>query len=112
LRSDICVRGFWVSKPAADAANALERGAAATPSTSRTHAEIAPHSGGIAFGIEGWLHWNQLSLVAVIGHVSAAYQPAECAMLYGVAVIVTALVVSTLAAVVVDTTYRAISERH
>jgi hypothetical protein len=69
-------------------------------------------AGGIAFGIEGWLHWNQLSLVAVIGHVSAAYQPAECAMLYGVAVIVTALVVSTLAAVVVDTTYRAISERH
>ena len=33
-------------------------------------------------------------------------------MLFGVAVIVTALVVSTLAAVVVDTTYQAISERH
>jgi predicted MFS family arabinose efflux permease len=33
-------------------------------------------------------------------------------MLFGVAVIVTALVVSTLAAVVVDTTYQAISKRH
>ena len=33
-------------------------------------------------------------------------------MVFGVAVIVTALVVSVLAAVVVDTTYRAISERH
>ena len=33
-------------------------------------------------------------------------------MVFGVAVIVTALVVSALAAVVVDTTYQAISERH
>lgn len=33
-------------------------------------------------------------------------------MVFGVAVIATALVVSTLAAVVVDTTYQAISERH
>jgi hypothetical protein len=33
-------------------------------------------------------------------------------MVFGVAVIVTALVVSTLAAVVVDTTYQAISKRH
>jgi hypothetical protein len=33
-------------------------------------------------------------------------------MLFGVAVIVTALVVSTFAAVVVDTAYQAISERH
>ena len=33
-------------------------------------------------------------------------------MLYGVAVIVTALVVSTLAAVLVDAVYQAISRRH
>ena len=33
-------------------------------------------------------------------------------MLYGVAVIVTALLVSTLAAVLVDTAYQAISQRH
>jgi hypothetical protein len=33
-------------------------------------------------------------------------------MLYGVAVIVTALVVSTLAAVLVDAAYQAISRRH
>ncbi len=33
-------------------------------------------------------------------------------MLFGVTVIVTALVVSTLAAVLVDTAYQAISERH
>jgi hypothetical protein len=32
-------------------------------------------------------------------------------MLFGVAVIVTSLVISTLAAVVVDTTYQAIAER-
>ena len=37
--------------------------------------------------------------------------PVECAMLFGVAVIVTSLVISTLAAVVVDTAYQAIAER-
>ena len=37
--------------------------------------------------------------------------PVECAMLFGVAVIVTSLTVSALAAIVFDTAYQAISER-
>jgi post-segregation antitoxin (ccd killing protein) len=37
--------------------------------------------------------------------------PVECAMMFGVAVIVTSLTVSALAAVVIDTAYQAIAER-
>ena len=37
--------------------------------------------------------------------------PVECAMMFGVAVVVTSLTVSALAAIVVDTAYQAIAER-
>ncbi len=46
-----------------------------------------------------------------LGNTVQRISPVECAMLFGVAVIVTSLVISTLAAVVVDTTYQAIAER-
>jgi hypothetical protein len=49
--------------------------------------------------------------VAVSGHECSSTYRVECAMLFGVAAIVTSLIISALAAVVVDSTYQALSER-